>query len=250
MPTRRELLGLALVAASTSPLLGQSPRRIRAIAFDAFVLFSPQTVAKRAREIAGEKGVPLFTAASTTLFGYTWYYTSAGRYAEFDELAADAFSSAAQSLGLSLSDAELHRLVSGYGKLTVWPDVPEAVETLRHHGIRLAMLSNLSSEALRANLSTNQIQDHFEFVLSTDEAQQYKPSPKAYNLASGAFRIPRSEIGFAASASWDASGATWFGFPTVWVNRNGMPGEQAHAMPELVSDGMKGVLKLVGFGDA
>ena len=244
MSARRQLLALLVIAASSGPLLGRPPRRIRAIAFDAFVLFDPRIIVKRAREIAGKKGDALVAAASPKLFSYTWYYTSAGRYAGFNELAADAFKSAAQNLGLDLGRADLEGLVDGYANLELWPDANDAIQTLRDHDIRLAMLSNLSERALRANLRANRIDEHFEFVLSTDQARQYKPSPKAYDLAVRAFRDRRDQIGFAASASWDASGATWFGFPTVWVNRNGLPADDAHATPAVVSSGIGGVLQL------
>ena len=232
------------IGAASGPLRGAGRRAVRAFAFDAFVLFNPEAVVKRAREMAGDEGAALVRAASTKLFGYTWYYTSAGRYAEFDELAAGAFSSAAKDLGLNLSSAETDRLVEGYAHLELWRDVPDALETLRHQGIRLAMLSNLSQLTLRANLRANGIEQHFEFVLSTDKVREYKPSQAAYGLAPRAFNARREEIGFAASASWDASGATWFGFPTVWVNRTGAPTEEALARPAIVSAGTDGVLQL------
>ena len=242
---RRQILAMIAIGAASVPLRGRVLHPLRAFAFDAFVLFNPEVVVKRAREIAGdEKGAALVRAASAKLFGYTWYYTSAGRYAEFDELAAGAFSSAAQGLGFKLNRAETDRLVDGYTHLDLWQDVPDALETLRHHGIRLAMLSNLAERTLRANLRANGIDQHFEFVLSTDKAREYKPSQAAYDLAVRAFNAPREEIGFAASASWDASGATWFGFPTVWVNRTGAPIEEALARPVLVSTGTDGVLQM------
>ena len=244
--TRRRFLVMAAAAASSAPLLGRTPRRVQAIAFDAFVLFNPRVISNRARELAGEKGDALVAAASAKLFSYTWYYTSAGRYAGFDALAADAFNSAAQNLGLKLGNADFEWIVDGYAKLEPWPDVADALQTLRRHDVRLAMLSNLSERSLRANLVANRIDEHFEFVLSTDDARQYKPSPKAYDLAVRAFGVPKDEVGFAASASWDASGATWFGFPTAWVNRNGLAAEQAHAQSAIVSTGMAGVLQLAG----
>jgi 2-haloacid dehalogenase len=231
-------------------LISRTRRPIRAIAFDAFVLFDPQAIVKRARELAGEKGDALAAAASAKLFSYTWYYTSAGRYAAFDELAADAFRSAAQNLGLKFGNPELDWLVNAYAKLELWPDVPDALQTLRRHGVRLAMLSNLSERALRANLAAGRIDQHFEFVLSTDAVRQYKPGPRAYDLAVRTFGLPKNQVGFAASASWDASGATWFGLPTVWVNRNGLPPEPAHATPLIVSRGMGGVLQLASLEPA
>jgi len=38
--------------------------------------------------------------------------------------------------------------------------------------------------------------------------------------------LAREEIAFAAFGGWDAAGAKWFGFPTFWVNRLGVPQEQ------------------------
>jgi len=237
-------------AAIAFPLRSSTSSRIRAIAFDAFVLFSPRPIVLRARAIAGDKADTLVAAASEKLFGYTWYYTSAGHYAEFDELARTAFESAAGNLGLKLTGGELDELVSGYANLALWPDVRAALEVLRAGGVRLAILSNLSEQTLWANLRAGGVDDLFEFVLSTDRVRQFKPSPRAYDQAVSAFRVPAYEIGFAASASWDASGATWFGFPTVWVNRSHQPADHAHTAAILESSGMDGILKLAAIGAA
>lgn len=242
--SRRQLLAGIAAAAAAAPLFGQTRRRIRAIAFDAFVLFDPRTILARARKIVGDKGDALVSASSAKLFAYTWFYASAGRYAEFDELAADAFRFAARNQGVELGEADLQHLVEGYSNLAAWPDVPDALEWLRRVGIQLAVLSNLPEGALRANLRAAGIDKHFRFVLSTDKAQRFKPAPKAYDLALRAFQAPASQIGFAASAGWDAAGASWFGFPTVWVNRGNTPAEEAYIQPRLVSAGMDGVRRL------
>jgi 2-haloacid dehalogenase len=221
--SRRDLLATAPVGlvgliasgasqpASSLPAInktpGEGPRRlgpviprIRAIAFDAFVLFNPASILAFARQIDRLEPASLVAAASAKLFADTWFYTSAGRYAGFDVLAADAFTSAARARGIELDPFDCQRLVGGYSNLTVWPDVPETLAILAGHGIRLAMLSNLSEHALRANLRGNQIEQYFEFVLSTDQARQFKPAPAAYALAIEAFRMPADRIGFAASA--------------------------------------------------
>jgi 2-haloacid dehalogenase len=46
------------------------------------------------------------------------------------------------------------------------------------------------------------------------------------------FGLPREEIGFAAFGGWDAAGAAWFGYPTFWVNRLGLPVEELAPGPE------------------
>jgi 2-haloacid dehalogenase len=47
-----------------------------------------------------------------------------------------------------------------------------------------------------------------------------------------AFGLRRDEIVFAAFAGWDAAGAKWFGYPTVWINRLGVPAEELGGVPD------------------
>jgi hypothetical protein len=62
-------------------------------------------------------------------------------------------------------------------------------------------------------------------VRATDQhaaARTFKPDPRAYQLGIDRFGLPRDQIAFAAFGGWDAAGATWFGYPTFWVNRLGV----------------------------
>jgi 2-haloacid dehalogenase len=80
--------------------------------------------------------------------------------------------------------------------------------------------------------------------LSTDRVRAAKPDPRAYRMAVDAFGLPREEIAFAAFAGWDAAGATWFGYPTVWTNRLGAPAEELGAAPAVVGRDLSDVVRL------
>jgi 2-haloacid dehalogenase len=235
--------GMAL-AAFSAPLAAHQLRRIRALAFDAFVLFDPGSVLAHARSLVGAKGDLLVKTAATRIFAYSWYLTSAERYQGFEALADAAFRYAAEVNGLALADNDYRQLVGAYSDLKIWPDVPAALDLLSSRGIRLALLSNLSTPMLESNLRANGIAQRFEAVLSTDLVRKFKPAPEAYELGVKAFGLLPSEIGFAASAGWDASGATWFGYETAWINRNHDPLEGAHAAPAIIAQDMSGVLTL------
>lgn len=246
--TRRELLGALALGTVAAPLIARPSPAIRAIAFDAFVLFNPKPVLDRARELVAEKAVQFAATASAKLFAYTWLYTSASRYDGFAPLARDAFQYAGAVQGLELTRADLDSLVACYSALPLWPDVTAAIGQLRNDRIRLAMLSNLPREMLLSNLRGGGIEHHFEAILSTDEVRRFKPAPEAYALGMRALGLARGQIGFAASAGWDASGATWFGYRTAWVNRDNSRPEEAHTAAEVVSGGIEGVLRLAGLG--
>jgi len=51
---------------------------------------------------------------------------------------------------------------------------------------------------------------------------------------------------FVSSNAWDALGATWFGFTTLWVNRQGLPHEAIGPSPSYSSPDLTGVLQAVG----
>jgi 2-haloacid dehalogenase len=51
---------------------------------------------------------------------------------------------------------------------------------------------------LRANAKNSGIESAFEFYLSTDRVQAYKPSPLAYQMGIDAFGLPKEDIAFAA----------------------------------------------------
>jgi 2-haloacid dehalogenase len=120
-----------------------------------------------------------------------------------------------------------------YLELKAWPDVPQALKSLKAAGIRLAFLSNFSRPMLEAGINNSGLDGIFEQLLTTDNIKQFKPAPGAYQMAVDALGLRREAIAFAAFAGWDASGAKWFGFPTVWVNRMNSTTEELSVLPDL-----------------
>jgi 2-haloacid dehalogenase len=248
--SRRALIaGLAASAAfplaSKSTAAAQAPI-VQAIAFDAFPIFDPRPITTLAQSLLGEQGKRLASAWSTRLFGYTWLTTAANRYEAFAVLADRALVTSAGSLGLSLSARDREQLTAAYAHLDVWPDVKPALAGLRDAGVRLVFLSNLGEAALQDNMGRAGIDGLFEAVLSTDRVRQFKPSPAAYRMAMDALGLPKPAIGFAAFAGWDATGASWFGYRTAWINRLSAQAEGLDGTPAVVSQGMDGVLALAG----
>jgi len=61
-------------------------------------------------------------------------------------------------------------------------------------------------------------------------------------MAVDGFGTEREAILFAAFAGWDAAGAKWFGFPTIWVNRLNSPAEELDVRPEVTCQDLSGVV--------
>ena len=238
------LPGVAVLAVSQGS--AAEPRgTIRAVAFDAFAIFDPRPVTGLAEELFPEKGAALSEIWRTRQFEYTWIRAVSQRYSDFWRITEDALVFAAKQQGLSLMAAQRDRLMSAYLNLKPWPDVADTLRRLKDGGIRLALLSNFTLQMMDANVASAGLTGIFEHLFSTDQAMTYKPDPRAYRLAIDAWKLKRSEIAFVAFAGWDAAGAKLFGYPTFWVNRLQLPGEELGATADAVGKDLSRLLSFV-----
>jgi 2-haloacid dehalogenase len=230
---RRTAVGVLAAAAAPGLDAHTSARSAyRAVAFDAFPIFDPRPVFALAETLFPGKGAELSNAWRTKQFEYQWLRALGGRYADFLHTTEEALVFAARQVQVDLTTEKRAGLMEAYGKLTAWPDVATTLRTLRDSGLRLALLSNMTEPMLRAGIDNAGLGGMFEHVLSTDRLRTYKPDPRAYQMAVNAFALRRDEIVFAAFAGWDAAGAKWFGYPTVWINRVGAPAEELGGAPD------------------
>ena len=236
---RREFLSAtgSLVAMSAVDRWGVTtrPAGIRAVAFDGFAIFDATAIVATAKEVAPGKWRELVTAWRSRHFEYQWLRTLGGQYADFQRTADDALAFAAKGLGVELTVADRERLVLAQADLRPWNDTIAAVRGLRASGLRLALLSNMTERMLTDGLQRSGLADSFEHVLSTDRVRAAKPAREAYAMGESAFGLRRDEIAFVAFAGWDVAGATWFGYPTAWMNRGNAAPEQLGTTPRITA---------------
>ncbi|VAV99103.1 Haloacid dehalogenase, type II [hydrothermal vent metagenome] len=218
---------------------------IKAVAFDAFPIFDPRAAFKVVKEQFPENGDALRKAWFGKIFSYTWLRTSGNQYKDFWRVMEDALRFTTKSMQLELTLEKQTIIMDAFLHLPVWPDVKPALKRLKTQNIRMAFLSNMSEDMLRANMKFNGIEEYFEFVLSTDQSQAFKPAQKAYQLSLDAFGLKKEEIAFVAFAGWDAAGAGWFGHPTTWVNRLNFPTENLDVTPTVMGNDMSALFKLI-----
>lgn len=248
---RREFLqtmigGIVMSAASIPRASAKSARLpVRAVAFDGFAVFDPRPVVGLAEEIAPGRGAQLAAAWRSRQFEYQWLRTLGGRYADFRRTSDDGLRFAAKSLGIPLPDEARARLVEAQSRLVPWPDAADAIRALRAADVRLVFLSNMTERMLEEGAERGGFRGLFEHVLSTDRVRAAKPDPRAYRMALDALALRREEIAFVAFAGWDAAGATWFGYRTVWTNRLALPPDELDAAPALVARDLGDVVKFV-----
>lgn len=225
--------GLQVACAPAAPLVATPPpakrgprREIRGICFDLFTLFDPRSVVQVAASIIGDQAPTLCEAWRVRMFEYSWLRVVANQYADFETVTNQALLFAAKARGLTLSNEARRTLVEAYSRLTPWADAEASLVAWRRDGIRLAPLTNYSPTMVERLLANAGFSTLFTSQISTDLAKTFKPDPRAYSLGESRLGLAREEIAFAAFGGWDAAGARWFGFPTFWVNRLGVPQEE------------------------
>lgn len=226
----------SIVAASETQGLA-----VKAIVFDAFVIFDARPLVARAEQLFPGHGAALCSEWRTRQFEYTWLRSMSKRYVDFWKITEDALVFAAKVQRLDLTEDSRKELMSTFLELKAWPDAVPALKSLKAAGIRLGFLSNLTPQMLDANLKSAGLDGFFEQVLSTDKVRTYKPDPIAYEMAIDAFGLQRKDILFAAFAGWDAAGAKSFGYTTFWVNRAKQPAEELDT-PDAEGEGLNDLL--------
>jgi len=220
---------------------------IKAIAFDGFPIFDPRPIFGLVKTLYPEHGKSFSKAWFNKIFAYTWLRTNGDRYKNFYAIIGDAIDYTATQFKVELNADKRDQLIGVWLQLKPWPDVKLALQTFKDQGIRIAFLSNLTEEMLRINTKNAGIEDAFEFYLTTDKVNAFKPDPRAYQMGVEAFKLPKQNIAFAAFGAWDAVGANWFGYPTVWVNRLDLPAENLDAGPITTGRNIKTLVEFVKY---
>lgn len=205
---------------------------IDACVFDAYgTLFDVGSVARGAQDALGERWQALSDLWRTKQLQYTWLRGLGGHHADFWQVTGDALDYAMASL--RIEDTGLRaRLMNLYLSISAYPEVPAMLAALKARGTKLAILSNGTPAMLAAAAANAGIAEYFDAVLSVEEVGVYKPHPSVYALATLRLNIPKPNICFLSSNSWDAWSAKAFGYRVLWCNRFGQAPERIPSPPD------------------
>ena len=175
---------------------------------------------------------------------YTWLRAVAGQHCDFWQVTQDGLDWALEANGLT-NAATRTRLLELYWELAAYREVPAMLRTLKERGMATAILSNGSPDMLDAAVSSAQIGDVLDAVLSVEDVGVFKPHALVYDLVGRHFGCARTEVLFVSSNGWDAAGAAGYGFQTAWVNRADEPMDRLYARPHHVLSDLTPIPELV-----
>jgi 2-haloacid dehalogenase len=246
--------------------------RPRAVIFDAYgTLFDVYSIAALAEQLFPGHGRALSLLWRDKQIDYTRLVTTSNHgahYQDFWTLTQAALAYAIKAivknghLTLTLGENSVNsafdglsgehqaaaaQLMAQYKRLSPFPENKAVLEALQTRGIPTGILSNGSPDMLDAAVQSAGFGSLLTHVLSVHGIRKFKTHPDSYALGPAAFGLPAAEILFVSSNSWDALAATWYGYQTLWVNRQGLPFDALGTLPTHVGQSLDAVLEVLGF---
>lgn len=221
-----------------------------AVVFDAYgTLFDVHSVASAAEQMFPGRGAALSQLWRSKQLEYSWLRAMSDRYKPFWDITRDALRYSAARLGLDLDDAGVNRLMGQYASLSAFPENLEVLRGLRAGGLRLGILTNGNREMIEVSIRSAGMDGLFEHLLSSEQVRTFKTRSAIYDLVPAAFGCAPARVLFASSNCWDAIAARWYGFTSVWVNREGAPVDHLDCQPHVTGSRLTDVAR-VALADA
>ena len=229
-------------------------RTIKAVVFDAYgTLFDVYSIQALADQLFPGQGAAIAVMWRDKQIEYTRLITQSDPhqaegsqyYLPFWEITQRSLHYTLDRLKLDSQGSAVDKLMAQYARLNPFPENLPVLQSLKKAGLTTAILSNGSPEMLEsavANAGMGQLLDH---CLSVDAIRLFKTSPESYGLVQKTMPFEKQEILFVSSNGWDALGATWFGFRTLWVNRQGLPYEAIGPKPTYKGRDLSAVCKIL-----
>ncbi|MEQ1717418.1 MAG: haloacid dehalogenase type II [Hyphomicrobium sp.] len=209
--------------------------------FDAFgTLFDVHAAARASAPLIGESWPRVSEVWRAKQLEYSWIHAGLGTHVPFRDLTRQGLHYALSICGV---DAGVESaILESYGRLAVFPEVPDVLRGLKAQGAHLAILSNGDPDVLDGLVAHADLGGVFDRVLSVQAAGTFKPSPRVYALVTEAFPVAPGAITFLSSNRWDIAGASAFGFTPIWVNRADAPDEYPDLAPQRVVRDLRALL--------
>jgi len=225
----------------------------KVIVFDAYgTLFDVYSVSKLAEALFPGRGQELSILWREKQIEYSRLITMSDphnpngsrHYQSFWDITRLSLSYSCQRLKLELTAQAQKELLDEYAELKAFPENLGVLHDLQKRGFKNAILSNGSPKMLDSAVKSAGMSTLLDKVISVDSVRQFKVSPESYDLVLQSYAVDKREVLFVSSNSWDALGATWFGFRSFWVNRQGLPFETLGPKPTHTGSSLEDVLAL------
>ena len=228
--------------------------KIKAVVFDAYgTLFDVYSIQTLAEQLYPGQGAAIAVMWRDKQIEYTRLITQSDPhqangskyYLSFWEITKLSLDYTLDRLKLDRTGGATQDLMHQYARLSPFPENLAVLEKLKKAGFAAAILSNGSPDMLQSAVANAAMGGLLDHVISVEPIRLFKTSPESYGLVQKNMPFEKHEILFVSSNGWDALGATWFGFTTLWVNRQALPYETIGAKPTYMGRDLSKVCEIL-----
>lgn len=132
------------------------------------------------------------------------------------------FAAAFAEHGLTPSEDEIERIASSPMTMGPHPEVPDVLRRLRER-YKLAIFTNSDDDLIAPTVA--RIGVPFDYVITAEQAQAYKPSRQLFEYAYRTMDVtPDETVHVDMGMYWDMKARHELGLRGIWVNRRGESG--------------------------
>jgi 2-haloalkanoic acid dehalogenase type II len=145
-----------------------------------------------------------------------------GPYRPYKEILGESLRLFCEERGWPYDDADAEALVRSMRSWQPFPDTRPALTKTREAGIKLVIISNTDRDIIEHTL--RHIDVPFDDVITAEDAGQYKPGDKPFELAIERIGLPPEQILHTAFGfKYDIGPGARHGMQTAWINRHVEP---------------------------
>jgi 2-haloacid dehalogenase len=199
--------------------------------------------------VLAQHRIALATDEALALYGALESEAERGPYRAYRMVLRMVLEGFGARLGFVPTETELQRFAAS---VTDWPAFPDSAPALQalHTQYKLAVISNIDDDLFAASAQRLHVQ--FDWLITAQHAQSYKPSLRNFSLALARIGRPRQKILHVAQSLYhDIAPARTLGLSTVWINRrHAQPGfgatPPAQVQPDLEVPDMQTLAEQIG----
>lgn len=214
------------------------------LTFDAYGTLVNFQLNKVTREILGDRVHQIDIQAFLDEFSDLRFTAIQEEYRPYETVLRRCFGKMMHKYGLAYTEDDGDRLVSVVPTWGPFPDVPPVLRKLRQY-FKLVIISNTEDRLIEKNIEN--IGVPFDDYITAEQARAYKPSPEVFDYTLWKLKCKKEDIVHIANGfEYDIMPAHDLGWKAIWINREGIAGDQAAYGPYDELPDMTGVPALLG----
>jgi 2-haloacid dehalogenase len=217
------------------------------ITFDAYGTLVNFQLSKATKEILGDRAKKIDMEAFLNDYSDMRFADILKEYRPYEAVLRRCFGNVMRKYGLDYTEADGDATIAAVPTWGPFPDVPAVLRKLRQY-TKIVIISNSEDRLIEKNIEN--IGVPFDDYITAEQARAYKPSPVVFEYTLKKLNCKKEDILHIANGyEYDIMPAHDLGWNKIWINREGIAGDQAAHGPYAELPDLSGVPALLGIED-